>query len=405
LTGKIGEFNLTGRIRELDGIREIAIGMVLFRHFFLDTTRFRLASPLAYAAVPFRLAWSGVDLFFVLSGFLIGGILLDARDSSNYFRVFYARRFLRIVPMYGVTLICFYMLSGLVHAGVDKKLAWMMGNPIPWYSYVLFAQNFWMSAKNTLGSYGLGPTWSLAVEEQFYLTLPLLIRRLTPRGLSRVLIAGILAAPLLRIVSFLLWPKHFFAWLVLMPCRADALLLGVLGVVIWRNPRLRILLESKRRTFVLVQVMLASGFVFLTLRSADQFSVGMLSVGYTWLAVFYVCLLLYAVIFRSSLLSRYLRSTWLVWLGTIAYGAYLLHELVLANVYGFLWSGGHPSILSLRDLYPAFLSLALTLCICRFSWAYFEKRLVQIGHKLAYEPTIAASSESIGNVAVESRAG
>ena len=95
--------NLSGRIPELDGIRGIAIRMVLIAHFFLVVSR--PGSGLAYALVPLRLDWSGVDLFFVLSGFLIGGILLDARESSNYFRVFYTRRFFRIVPIYAVLLL------------------------------------------------------------------------------------------------------------------------------------------------------------------------------------------------------------------------------------------------------------------------------------------------------------
>jgi peptidoglycan/LPS O-acetylase OafA/YrhL len=70
---------LYGRILELDGIRGIAIGLVLLHHFFMIESR--PGSLLAYLLIPLRLAWSGVDLFFVLSGFLIGGILLDARGS------------------------------------------------------------------------------------------------------------------------------------------------------------------------------------------------------------------------------------------------------------------------------------------------------------------------------------
>ncbi len=96
--------DLSGRIPELDGIRGIAIGMVLIAHCFDIVSR--PGSALAYALVPLRLDWTGVDLFFVLSGFLIGGILLDARESSNYFRVFYTRRFFRIVPIYAVLLLC-----------------------------------------------------------------------------------------------------------------------------------------------------------------------------------------------------------------------------------------------------------------------------------------------------------
>src|ERR1700680_175631 len=89
-----------GRIPELDGIRGTAIGVVLFYHYIYLITRVRPASVLSYIMAPGRLGWSGVDLFFVLSGFLIGGILLDARETSNYFRTFYVRRVHRILPIY-----------------------------------------------------------------------------------------------------------------------------------------------------------------------------------------------------------------------------------------------------------------------------------------------------------------
>src|SRR6202166_1749030 len=91
---------LSGRIPELDGLRGLAIGMVLMAHHFMIVSRPGFA--LAYSLVPLRLDWTGVDLFFVLSGFLIGGILLDAPESSNYFRVFYIRRFFHSVPIYAV---------------------------------------------------------------------------------------------------------------------------------------------------------------------------------------------------------------------------------------------------------------------------------------------------------------
>src|ERR1700731_3519067 len=97
--------SLSGRIPELDGIRGIAIAMVVVYHFFLLPIQAPPAALLSYVKAAGRLAWSGVDLFFVLSGFLIGGILLDARDSLNYFQVFYTRRFFRIVPIYAVCLV------------------------------------------------------------------------------------------------------------------------------------------------------------------------------------------------------------------------------------------------------------------------------------------------------------
>src|SRR6266436_10069272 len=155
--------NLSGRVPELDGIRGIAIGMVLIAHFFLVVSR--PGSPLAYALVPLRLDWSGVDLFFVLSGFLIGGILLDARESSNYFRVFYTRRFFRILPLYLVCLLATLLLYALTQAGLGPRIAWLWTSekPVPWFSYPLFLQNFWMAVRSTPGIFPISVTWSLAV--------------------------------------------------------------------------------------------------------------------------------------------------------------------------------------------------------------------------------------------------
>jgi peptidoglycan/LPS O-acetylase OafA/YrhL len=132
--------NLTGRIPELDGIRGIAIGMVLIAHFFAVVTR--PGSGLAYALVPLRLDWTGVDLFFVLSGFLIGGILLDARESSNYFRVFYTRRFFRIVPIYAVLLLSAAFVRYLVDAGTIRGYGEIFVGRL---SYALLYRDSWIS--------------------------------------------------------------------------------------------------------------------------------------------------------------------------------------------------------------------------------------------------------------------
>src|SRR5260370_19570686 len=178
--GRTGLRAEAGRIPELDGIRGIAIGMVLIAHCFAIVSR--PGSALAYALVPLRLDWTGVDLFFVLSGFLIGGILLDARESSNYFRVFYTRRFFRIVPIYAVLLVCAGFTIYLSDARIFRRYEEMLTGRLPWWYFLTFAQNIGMSIHKVWGTFPLGVTWSLAVEEQFYLTLPLLIRFLDRRG-------------------------------------------------------------------------------------------------------------------------------------------------------------------------------------------------------------------------------
>src|SRR5580658_7786517 len=186
--------DFTRRIPQLDGLRGVAIAMVLAYHYadsvINDGPRFM--KPLLRATC---LGWSGVDLFFVLSGFLIGGILLDARESSNYFRVFYRRRAFRILPLY-------FAFLALVFLPVHFQ------SDIPWRACIFFYQNFWMALHNRLGEYTLNPTWSLAVEEQFYLTLPVLIYFVRPRRLIWIVCGGIIFAPLMRLAIFI--AKHGF---------------------------------------------------------------------------------------------------------------------------------------------------------------------------------------------------
>jgi peptidoglycan/LPS O-acetylase OafA/YrhL len=371
------------RVPELDGIRGTAIGMVLIYHFFLNTNA-RPASKLAYALVPGRLAWSGVDLFFVLSGFLIGGILLDARESSNYFRVFYTRRFFRIIPFYSVSLATAFAIHSLIRMGLADRLSWMMKDALPWTSYMLFVQNFLMAHRTTLGAFGLTVTWSLAVEEQFYLTLPFAIRVVNPRRLPYFLGAGILLAPALRITIHALWPEHIYSWIVLMPCRADALLLGVVGALLMRDSRCRAWLEERQKAFLCLLCLLIFGLGTLTLSAAGGFGVPMVTIGFSWLAVFYLTVLLYALLWRQSILSRCLRLKWLCWLGSISYAAYLIHDFVLGLFYGVLWSRP-PVITSLEDLGVSILALLTTLIICQLSWKYLERPLVQMGHRVKYQ--------------------
>jgi peptidoglycan/LPS O-acetylase OafA/YrhL len=383
--------HLSGRIPELDGLRGMAIGMILIKHFFVVVTV--PGSPFAYAFVPTRLAWTGVDLFFVLSGFLIGGILLDARASSNYFRVFYTRRFLRIIPIYAVLLLCVFSLTLLWQARHLRGFDEIFGGNLPWAPFVLFLQNFEMTLRNAWGIFPLGVTWSLAVEEQFYLTLPVLIRFLPRRALLGVIFAGIILAPVLRTFFHSVSPNNYFAWYTLMPCRADALLLGVLGAVALREPRWRNLLASRPRFMSGTLLFLLLGVVFLTLRAPDAADTLMATAGFTWMALFYLVILLYAVLFPGGWIGRCLRLGWLRGLGIIAYGTYLVHELFLGLFFGRL-----PSVRSWRDFGVSMLALAFTLGFCRLSWLYFEKPLVKLGHRASY------AFNGSGQVTLEQRA-
>lgn len=149
-------------------------------------------------------------------------------------------------------------------------------------------------ARYGIFGYLLAPTWSLAVEEQFYLTLPCIVRLVSRKYLAYVFGAGILLAPILRMLCFQRWPHNTVAYHVLMPSRADALLLGVLGAMAIRDLRVNQWLRSHGRTLFAILLIFVIGFVLLTKYSVSHpFLV--ISAGYSWLALLYLCIILYAV--------------------------------------------------------------------------------------------------------------
>jgi peptidoglycan/LPS O-acetylase OafA/YrhL len=146
--------------------------------------------------------WVGVNLFFVLSGFLITSILLESRTRPHYFRNFYARRALRIWPVYVLVLLVCYL-----------NAPWFVGLPVitgfrtaPWWAYILFLQNLFHLALPP----AIGPTWSLAIEEQYYFLWAPVVRILrAPWRLATLLISFLIAAPLFRLTHFAwITPTH-----------------------------------------------------------------------------------------------------------------------------------------------------------------------------------------------------
>jgi peptidoglycan/LPS O-acetylase OafA/YrhL len=130
------------------------------------------------------------------------------------------------------------------------------------------------------------------------------------------------------------------------------------------------------------------------MRAPDPYGFAMLTVGYSWLALFYLCVILCGLVYRQSWLGACLRWGWLGWLGSIAYGVYLFHELVRGAFRGLLASGS-PSQWSPREPLVSLVALAATLLVCRLSWIFFEKPLIQLGHRKHYE---SISAQAVGSV-------
>jgi peptidoglycan/LPS O-acetylase OafA/YrhL len=376
----------SARIPELDGIRGIAIAMVLVWHYFVLLIIAKPATLLSYAQAAGRLTWTGVDLFFVLSGFLIGGILLDARSSSDYFQTFYTRRFFRIVPLYLIWFVLSCLVMRFVIDGAVGK--WMHNETFSMWPYLFYLQNFWMASRNTLTSYSGGGTWSLAIEEQFYLTLPLVIRFAPRKLLPSIIGIGIVTAPILRLLIFFLMPHHRTALFVLTPARADSLLFGVLGAMTMRNDKWSLILRENGRWLGWFLTAFMIGAAYLTVNNGGLYSHAMISsVGYTWMAAFYLCLILFSVTQTQSRLAQVLRWGWLRWLGTIAYGVYLFHIQVLIGLYAILYSAPPERLETAGEWGAVISSLAITIGVCSASWIFFESRLVRLGHQWTYSKT------------------
>jgi len=362
-----------GRVAELDGIRGIAILLVLVLHYI----------PCEITPPPlFRwlfLTWSGVNLFFVLSGFLIGGILLDHRDAPNYFSVFYRRRICRILPIYVLWLVL-YLVVRMLPLPIGSVREWLFAGDFPFWSYATFTQNFLQEKYAAWGPNWLAITWSLAVEEQFYLLLPLIVRFTPVRRLPLVMAPLIVAAPFARALlasgpAFDNPRGH-----ALLICQADALLLGVLCAWFVRQPNGE---ERVARAAPLLRILplACGGFAVLTayVPPALRTRVIMESL----LAVAYASLILLAVYVPRSPFGRLARVTWLRKLGIIAYGTYLIHQAVSGLVFGF--ARRHPPyILGGSDVLLVIASLAITIAVAAISWRWFEKPIVDFGRRWRY---------------------
>src|ERR687886_165684 len=355
------------RYPELDGLRGIAILMVVAYHYNL---------------APFL---SGVDLFFVLSGFLLGGILLDKEETPNYFKAFYARRFCRILPLYFLCLLIFLILLPVTLGWLfGDPFEMLLGDPLPLWSYFTFTHNFAMTQLGGWGTLWLGHTWSLAVEEQFYLILPFLIWFVSRERLPYLLVGLILSAPLLRAFLYEFHPHGDLAFYVLMPCRADALLLGVLCAYAIRNERcLNLLRMHTKALYGLLALFLAAGAALMALSSPTvHVPLVAASYGYSWLPLVYSCIVLTAVTEKLGLFTLVTRIRPLSWLAVVAFGVFLLHIPILI-VFQRLTSAGLLPQAGSHYIIPLG-ALLLTLVLASISWMFFERRIVGWGRSFKY---------------------
>jgi peptidoglycan/LPS O-acetylase OafA/YrhL len=370
------------RIPELDGLRGIAILLILCFHF-LDVPGAPLGSTLSRFQRLFSMNWIGVDLFFVLSGFLIGGILLDVRKSTSYFRTFYIRRFFRIVPLYYIWIFGYVLL---VATAGNRLLSHEATAPQPHLSLAtqfFFLQNFAFDQNVGLAFAWFAATWSLAVEEQFYLVSPFLVRFLSTRSLTMVLGSTVLIAPCIRFLVRSHMSHGYLMAYALTPCRADDLAFGILVAIAWRNRSVHQWLASHVSTIHILLGSLFIGAIGWWRWEPVQFGVAMQWVGYSWIGMFFTVLLLAVLVQPASLLGWVTRMPWLRELGKVSYCAYIIHTTV--NLFcHVLITGSAPQISNWSGAFATLCAVVLTYAIAKLSWIVLENPLLQYGHKFRY---------------------
>jgi peptidoglycan/LPS O-acetylase OafA/YrhL len=374
--------NSARRVPELDGLRGLAILLVILCHYVGNPDHAPLGFWPHRILLAFTAGWSGVDLFFVLSGFLIGGILLEARRAPNYFRTFYIRRVFRILPIY-------YLWTLLFAPAVITALVFFPGRlgvtpndlfRIP--VQLLFLQNFLIGMPHFTWAWFV-VTWSLAIEEQFYLIAPPLFRFLSLRRIIVALTTTIFLAPFLRFMLFRYWAPESYLAAFLMPCRADSLSCGMLLAIAWRDARFREFIHSHTERLQRIFSVLLLGVGTLLWWLAHPINTITVTIGYTWLALFYSVLILVVISNTGGRLAAVMRKRFLGWLGGISYCVYLLHDAFNFFAHGVFFQA-EPRLYTLSQLAVTILALSATLGTAALSWRFFEKPLIRRGHRYSY---------------------
>lgn len=376
------------RIPYLDGLRGVAVLMVVADHF-LQNLFYPAAHPGSWY-IPFHhlldLGWIGVDLFFVLSGYLLGGILLDHRGAPNLFPVFYLRRAARILPVYFVLLLPLLLvpLTGLGRQ-IPALGKLVDTGAIPAWTYPLFLQNFAMAVQASWGEAWIAPTWSLAVEEQFYLLLPLLVRFVPVARFPGVLLALIAAAPLVRVacLGFENATREEISAYALLPARWDSLFLGALAAWALRDRFWRDWLAQRPgvlRTVLGTTFAIMAGFAVFAPSLHDRFTH---TVGFS----------VFGVLFAAAILcghfgilpgARWFEGTVLRFFGRISYALYLCH-IPVSGVVFYAVAGRARSLNNATDLALIALSFVASVAVAAVSWRWFERPILAWAQRWRYQ--------------------
>ncbi len=360
-------------IRELDGIRGIAAIMVFFHHLlFTDLDPVRWGPVVRVLSHASAIGNRGVDLFFVLSGFLITSILIQDRRSTSYYQDFYWKRALRILPLYAV---CLILVALFLPASRKEVLL-----------AVLFIANF----AQVLGVAFNGPFWTLALEEQFYLLWPTVVRRRTIPQLARWAICIVFICMGLRLVAA--YFGHYNYYISFLRC--DGLAAGAL-LACWHTTRNNTPSAQRRDSLAMFAVgalglvCLLARFAMPLTRRGIAFDADLYQTGTTLIVT---SMIAYCIANSGSPLLSIFRSRWLCFFGLISYAMYMTHLYVL-HAYSAL-RGPLPQGNAVALAIRFFVVLAATIALSLLSRYALELPAMSLRRYVLKKPAPPAEVES-----------
>jgi peptidoglycan/LPS O-acetylase OafA/YrhL len=382
------------RVQALDGLRGVAILLVMLVHFtqygmrrpsgvFIDQHFWRVAAA----------GWVGVDLFFVLSGFLITGILLDSKGGDQFFRNFYMRRVLRIFPLYYGTLFgIFLIVPQLLSTGDNFRL--LLRDQGWYWSYLV---NFPIAFEGWPPFGVIGHFWSLAIEEQFYLVWPFAVYFFTRGQLTIICIGCVISSFLVRL-GFM-FAGYLLAGYVLTIARMDALAVGALLAIIFREPNCRAILSRWVWPAGVV-----SGAVLITIfvwkRGFHVTDNLVLTIGFSALALMFGALVSLSIIVpQDTWLGKRMSHPILGIFGRYSYALYIFHPIVIFAHQELIGKKALPFLLGSQLPALGLLIATLTgatLVIAWCSWHAYESHFLKLKSLFPYrtiEVSICADNE------------
>jgi len=345
-----------GYVPQLDGIRGLAIILVISFHYL--------------GLIPiFSFGWCGVDLFFVLSGYLITSRLIALREEKNHLLKFYTNRALRLLPLYYLTLLIFYAGFNLFEK--KENLPFFDFYNHNWISFALFFQNWSLIYYDGIKENFLDHFWSLAIEEQFYLVWPFFLYKFGQhRFFNKLVIIIITLIIITRTFLYIQYPginnyKHFFYNTF---CRMDAFLIGGCLFLFQKN------INAKQFNWVYPALFVIISGIYFT-GNAKGSNPFLSTIGFTLIAIVFAGLIHAAAGNSSKFLPVIFNYRWLKFTGKISYGLYIFHWIVLRVLEPRLekWLTGSAYVNSrTANGISLFICLLISYIISVISYFYFE---------------------------------